>query len=105
MLLSEIEGKENWKTPNSYDKDFEDPPVACGIYVIVLPDFKTLDREILYVGCSRNLKQRYEKHNTLSILREVYGYVQFYFIETDNYIEDEIDLITQARPKFNKQYC
>ena len=99
---------EDWNTPNTYDSNFKSPPERSGVYLLVHPNIdlknKTLEYQIMYVGSAKDLAQRYDRHEVRRFLNEVYGYIQFYFKETDNYKLVEIDLIKSIRPKFNKQH-
>lgn len=102
-----------WKTPNSYNTNYQSVPNTSGIYVIARPMFNKQggdgvcyieDYEILYIGSAKNLKARYQRHEVLRILSIVYGYVQFYFYETKNYKSIEISLIKKIKPKFNTRW-
>lgn len=90
----------DWKTPNTYDNDYADPPQLSGVYLLV----KSKDYSILYIGSARWLYQRYERHEVRRVLSEVYGHVQFYWKEYENYRTIEKGLIKQWQPKFNKQW-
>jgi excinuclease UvrABC nuclease subunit len=103
--------KENeWKTPNTYGNNFSSVPKTCGVYLLVvfnnLLEKKNLQIEptILYVGSSINLQQRREKHEVKRHLQKLYDYIYFYFKETDNYKNYEIELIKNIHPKFNTQH-
>lgn len=97
-----------WSTPNTYDTNFSCVPGEPGVYLIVWPqvnhESKSLDDEILYVGSSKNLIKRYERHEVIRLLRNMYGYVQFYFRVTADYKKEEIDLIKKIKPRFNTQH-
>lgn len=94
-----------WKTPNTYNTDFEDPPQESGVYLLVNPIEKSkLKYTILYIGSAKWLYQRYERHEVRRVLTEVYGNVPFYWKRFDNYREIEKQLIKQYQPKFNKQW-
>lgn len=91
-------------TPNTYDKNFKYPTNKSGIYFIVLPKFNPESYEILYIGSAKNLAVRYARHEVMRMLREFYGYVQFYFREEVNYRKIEKDLIKKLQPRYNKQW-
>ena len=103
----------NWKTPNSYDKDYGEIPYSSGVYIITTPIYEftydgnviRIGQDILYIGQTQSLKKRYTGHNYLSILRIVYGYVQFYYKErkTDLGMVEK-QMIEEYKPKFNVQY-
>ena len=100
----------NWFTINSYNNDFKYPEKTSGVYMLVKCDVSEYGlnsgykKEIVYIGSSKNLKQRYQRHEVIKILKEVYDYIQFYFRETQNYRTEEIKLIKLHKPKFNKQH-
>jgi len=99
----------NWHTPNTYGEEYSSIPKKPGVYLLcstVLPDetSQTIIREVLYIGSAKNLYQRYERHEVARILRQIYKYVQFFFIEEENYKHIEKYLIKLHQPKFNKQW-
>ncbi|MCO1498263.1 hypothetical protein, partial [Limosilactobacillus reuteri] len=63
---------------------------------------KKISYDILYIGSSKKLKQRYENHEVLRMLNEKYDYVQFFFRECKNHITEEYRLINKIKPKYNK---
>jgi hypothetical protein len=97
-----------WRTPNTYDSDFGDPPKVSGVYILVSPfrDIMNIkfDYNILYIGSAKDLLQRYGRHEVRRVLQEVYGYIQFYWKEYPNYREVERAYITRFKPKFNTQW-
>lgn len=97
-----------WNTPNSYDTNFMYPPKTSGVYLLVVPDFDPINKEyiysIKYVGSAKNLKQRYDRHEVMRFLRNQEIYVQFYFIEVENYRDYEKSLIKSIQPQYNKQW-
>lgn len=95
---------QDWKTPNTYSCNFAEPPKRSGVYLLTFVDFKTQKYDILYVGSSKNLNNRYSTHSKITELQKIYHYIQFYFKEVDNYIEVEKQLIKEIQPKYNKQW-
>lgn len=101
-----------WKTPNTYNRNFQNPPFKSGVYLLVSTTFTPIDNkgrnktkhEILYVGSAKNLNVRYARHEVKRVLQKFYDYIQFYFIEETNYREVEKELIKLIQPKFNKQW-
>jgi len=98
-----------WATPNSYDSNYKRVPNKSGVYLIVVFNYEfglipTGEFEILYVGSSKNLYNRYSSHPIISKLKKKYYCLQFYFMECDNFRVKEIDLIKSIRPKYNKQH-
>lgn len=102
----EIFKSKQWFTPNSFCADFKYPKNTKGVYFLVKPNLdyenKKIDYEILYIGSSTKLKQRYEKHEVLSMLLDKYDYVQFFFKECENHLIEEYKLIKKYKPKYNK---
>lgn len=97
---------ELWKTPNSYSSNYKYPLNNTGVYILVNTIFnyrkRKISYDILYIGSSKKLKQRYENHEVLRMLNEKYDYVQFFFKECENHITEEYRLINKIKPKFNK---
>lgn len=95
-----------WNTERTYNNNFKTIPNTCGVYLLVNRTYNNTktNYEILYVGSSKNLKQRYNKHEVLRLLKEFYNDVVFYFVETNNYITTERNLIQQTKARFNKQW-
>ena len=97
-----------WHTPNTYDSNFKYPTNNSGVYLITesTPNFKLRKTEydILYVGSAKDLNVRYNKHEVLRLLKQIYSNIQFFFKEEPNYREVEKGLIKLIQPKFNKQW-
>jgi excinuclease UvrABC nuclease subunit len=95
-------------TPNTFNKNFKEPLNCGGIYYIVHPKLNPKNRkiayQILYIGSSANLKNRINNHDKHSLLTKKYKYVEFYFKESDNFLEIEKQLIKKYQPKYNKQW-
>lgn len=108
MDIQFIFDPKKWHTPNTYDSNFCSVPETSGVYLLVAPLVDYVSKEIfyniLYVGSAKNLAQRYKGHEVLRLLKEVYGYVQFYFRNEVNYRSEEKELIRLIQPKFNKQW-
>lgn len=98
----------DWLTPNTYDRNFSYPKDSSGVYLLVNPNYDVIQRtsnyEILYIGSAKSLKKRFEKHEVLRMLRKQFGYIQFYFLEIENYKEVEKYLINKIQPIFNTQW-
>lgn len=93
-----------WKTPNTYNNNFAEPPEKPGIYVFVVYVEPNDRGNIVYIGSSVNLSNRYHGHRAKIFLYEQYWYVRFYFKETENFKEEEKRLIQKFQPKFNIQH-
>jgi excinuclease UvrABC nuclease subunit len=99
--------EKDWFTPNSYDKNFKIPTQLSGVYMIIRPIIEIgeePDYEILYIGSAKNIFNRYRCHEVLRVLREFYGYVQFYFKEEKQYLKIEKQLIKKYQPRFNTKW-
>ena len=100
----------DWKTPNTYGTNYSSIPKKAGVYLLVyfenLIDYERLEinPNILYVGSSINLNQRRERHEVKRHLLKIYNHIFFYFKETEDYINYEIELIKNIRPKYNTQH-
>lgn len=99
---------QNWKTPNTYNKNYGTPSNEPGVYLLVKTDLNEVNKEvvheILYVGSSTNLYNRFKKHEVLRVLKKTHEYIQFYFIHTKDYAELEKKLIKDIQPKHNTQW-
>ncbi len=106
MAKEFVFNSKDWKTPNTFCSNFKYPPNDTGVYLLVKPNLdyvnKKIDYDILYVGSSKKLKQRYENHEVLRMLTEKYEYVQFFFKECKNHITEEYRLINKIKPPYNK---
>lgn len=76
-------------------------PQCCGIYFVLNED------EILYIGKTVNLLQRWKSHHKLEMIKEFENSDNFRIawleIENQNILEEtEIALITHFKPKLNK---
>ena len=98
----------DWFTPNTYDKNYMNPPERCGVYLLVNPHLdllkRTSDPIIIYVGSTKNLHERYAHHEIIRSFADNNIYIQFYFKECASYIETEKKLINIIQPKLNKQW-
>ena len=98
-----------WYTPNTYSRNYREVPNSPGVYLLVFR-YKDIRRgnffyKIMYVGSSKNLNQRYSRHEVLRVLNTVYnGNIAFYFKPTPNYIEVEKNLIRLTEARFNTQW-
>ncbi len=102
-----------WKTPNAYsNKWYGEPPNSPGLYVFVfcgsIQDFFDRKRQpniALYVGMSKNLRNRLTAHPIAAKLRERFDYFQVYFKESDeNLLGQEKSLIQKYNPPYNIQH-
>jgi excinuclease UvrABC nuclease subunit len=97
-----------WFTPNTYDRNFKNPPNAPGVYLIALLiidfDQKKTNYDIQYVGSAKDLSVRYSKHEVLRMIRKNEFIVQFFFKEIEDYLPLEKKLIKSIQPKYNIQW-
>lgn len=96
----------DWFTPNTYNTNFRELPKSKGVYLLVSTTFgeKECFYEVLYVGSSKNLINRYKNHEVKRELQEIYDYIQFYFKEVENHFEVEKSLIKQIQPEYNTKW-
>lgn len=99
----------DWNTPDTYGNNFKSVPNRSGVYIITRLHYHyglipTGEFEILYVGSSGNLYNRYSSHALFCKLKRKFQSVQFYFRECKNYKEYEIELIKKIKPPYNKQH-
>jgi excinuclease UvrABC nuclease subunit len=97
--------EKEWLTPNTYSENYSSVPPRPGVYLLVNTGID-MRHEVLYVGSSKNLKQRSGKHPVLRTLQEMYNGlgVRFYFKEEQDYISVEKQLIQQTQARFNTQW-
>lgn len=97
-----------WRSPNSYSSNFASVPASPGVYLIAkpFPNYKhnRIDYVILYIGSSGNLLKRKSVHKSIPKIRKEHGYIQFFFIETEDYKELEKRLIKRWQPMYNIQF-
>lgn len=106
-----------WHTPNTYDTNFARIPSAPGIYLLfaykhLFPYAGSNGRlvrpskgKVVYIGSSKNLRDRHKNHNIMPLARRDYEYVRVYFkeVQGDPYAI-EVALIKAIRPKYNLQH-
>lgn len=99
---------EKWKTPRTYCNNFSPIPEKSGVYAVLdiqLLEYAALSIEVLYIGISKNLKQRTKGSAILSKIRKEYADVYIYFQEiSHNFREKEKEYIKSFQPKFNIQH-
>ena len=91
----------NWESTSRYS--YSEPPQNPGVYVFAKPeiiDGKT-KHQILYIGSTKNIFKRYAGHEKRSIIKKNEGFYRFYFMECDDYIQKEKELIKKLQPKYN----
>ena len=96
--------KSEWNTENTYDFNYKPKPNKPGVHLIVAITFISFGYDIIYVGSSCNLKNRYKNHEVIRSESNNYDHIQFYFKECDNYLEIEKKLIKVIQPKLNVQW-
>jgi len=99
----------DFKTPNTYGENFSVVPKVSGVYFYVTPYYEDNPLfgydfyKILYIGSSKNLYNRYNNHEVGRVLKNICN-VQFYFVETKDYISIEKNLINKIKPICNYQH-
>lgn len=100
---------DGWQSPNAHDKHFAAFPASPGVYIFLYIEnviSVDSDRRIVYVGMSKNLRQRHNNHETLAVISAelpLYGHVQCWFktMEASEIAAAEIELIEKYDPSFN----
>lgn len=78
-----------------------------GVYLIFIANYLTKEKRLIYVGSSKNIRNRIEKHNkwhTWFSLLEDFEFIYDMCRECENNIEFEKWLIKRLHPKLNKQH-
>lgn len=101
--------KNKWYCKNTYDSNYKEPPARPGVYFFASLDPCTMHLEIVYIGSSTNLSQRYGVHRIPNLIENETPkkYSIFYFkpMKTGFY-DYEMKLIKKLKPKYNKlTYC
>ena len=92
--------------PSLFDEDFNTwewitgttPPPTSGVYMIMD------DCKIMYIGMSKNLKQRLLSHPHVNTLKRLGFNVKLFYFRTDNPTLVEKYLISKLSPPLNEQY-
>jgi len=101
-----------WFTPNTYtSKIYSCLPKASGIYAIVKATLdlynRRCEKEVMYVGMSQNIAQRYSGHEIRKMIEEDLGedplpWLQIYFFRcSDNLRDVEREIISGINPPYN----
>ena len=104
--MNDIFYKNGWRTPNSYSNDYEEIPPEAGIYVLVNIDKSTNNEKILYVGMSKNLKNRLNSHQLRKRLENEFDFIHIFFIRKNAQIlrKEEKNIIKKYNPPYNLQH-
>lgn len=100
---------DDWHTPNCYS-DAIDPPDKSGVYLIVKHDGLftngNLNKDIIYIGSSKNLLNRFRSHEVYKIARALLpdAHINFYFREVESFKEYEKELIQKISPAINVMF-
>jgi len=96
-----------WFCYNTYDRTWKDLSAKSGVYIFVAFNYILEEREIVYVGSSVNLRQRYKIHKVPTKIHAL-GQNIFsilFFIEMEKGFYDyERKLINKLKPSFNVQH-
>lgn len=103
----------DWKTPNSYNNNFDVPINKSGVYAIVKTklsyNFKKSKNKskLMYIGSSASLVNRITSHEVyLTLLKTCSSeyHIRIFFKYNDNYKELEKELIKKYKPLLNIQH-
>lgn len=105
LCADDISFENGWRTPNSYCEDFAVPPTRQGVYAFVYaPTMPNQAPRVLYVGMSKNLKQRLSNHPTHVECSKRFDFVRIHFKEMSGDIRKwERILIKSFNPPYNLQ--
>lgn len=95
-----------WSCYNTYDPNYKNIPFKSGVYFFVKLNYRTLERDIVYVGSSTSLIVRFKAHAVKSKIEEEKDCMfLFYFKEIKKGFYDyEIKLIKAFQPELNRQH-
>jgi len=96
-----------WFTERSYsNQTFEILPSGPGVYVLVdiNIDTRPFIYNVLYVGMSSNLSQRFKNHAIYKYLCEIYDVFIYFKPLKDQLRDKEKELIWRFNPPFNLQH-
>ena len=103
---------DQWMTPDTYDNCFSDPTTGAAVYLFLIHGWDETDglddfgvALVAYVGMSRQLAKRWEKHPTLTEIKATGRYVQRWFRPTPaaHLRAQELHLIKAMDPPWNIQ--
>jgi hypothetical protein len=104
ISVSDVIGEE-WKTPNSYAKEFAPLGDFSAVYMLVVhEDWRSgMGFQIAYVGMSARLSKRFHSHSALDHIRSTKKYCQIWFkpIDKSHLREEERRLIREYDPPLN----
>lgn len=95
-----------WKCSTSMGNNYSRLSMKPCVYCIIVHNSRLEDLDILYVGSSKNLDKRFNSHSPFDqIATEFKTRPSIYFREFNlGRLEFEKKLITNLKPKYNKQY-
>lgn len=95
-----------WYCYNTYDRNYKDLSNKSGVYFFVRFNSGTKEADIVYIGSSVNLKERYRGHNIPAKIKQCQNCFHiFFFKEMDKRFYDyEIKLIKKLKPEYNYQH-
>lgn len=99
--------KDNWKTPNTYAEYFKPLLAVEGVYVMINVNLWDNSIKTVYIGRSKNLKERHVSHPVKRILIALNNpdlALQVWFLECQNSTELEKELISKIKPILNKHF-
>lgn len=93
---------EEWKTPNTYGRDFEPLGNFPAVYAIASFDEKYNCR-IAYIGMSAKIAKRFNNHHALEHVRQKSAYYQIWFkpVAAEDLRKEERRLIQEYDPPLN----
>jgi len=99
--------KGKWKCANTYDANYKEAPNYPGIYFIVEIKYNFDNKytaNLVYIGSSSNLYNRYRTHNIIAKIKSNDNIHQFFFLELKTrYFDVENRFINLYKPLYNKR--
>lgn len=103
---------ESWRTPNCYSNKYDSLPKSAGVYLLVAAyhtDQGLLAHDVVYVGMSRNIFNRFKQHEVKKACELHYGrrvHIKVYFkrCSANALRRKERNLIKKFNPPFNLQH-
>lgn len=97
--------RDGWQTENTYCNHFGEPPPNPGVYLFLHVDLDLLAKprpqRVLYVGMSKNIRNRVSGHEVLREVRDLYVQKWHKSVPANELRKIEKQLIQKFNPPFN----
>lgn len=97
---------DRWSCKHADGRNYKSLSPVSGVYYFVSFNGINNIRDIVYIGSSTNLQERYKVHKIPFVIREEKGCFQMLFFKEmeKGFYDFEIKLIKKLQPKLNKQH-